>query len=64
MSIVRFLRATASAALIAFLLAGLMACTKEGPVERAGKEVDKAASKVGQQIEKAGDSVQDAAGRK
>ena len=49
--------AVASIALIA--LAG--ACEKEGPAERAGKQVDKAASKVGQQVEKAGDKIQDAA---
>lgn len=41
----------------ALLIAG---CQKEGPAERAGKEVDKAVDKVGQQIEKAGDSLQDA----
>jgi hypothetical protein len=33
----------------------------EGPAEHAGKEVDKATEKVGQQVEKAGDSIQDAA---
>ena len=52
-------RQTLGAALIvgALLIAG---CQKEGPAERAGKEVDKAVDKVGQQIEKAGDSLQDA----
>jgi len=34
---------------------------KEGPAEHAGKEVDKAVDKAGQQIEKAGSSVRDAA---
>lgn len=34
---------------------------KEGPVEQAGQAVDNAAEKTGQQIEKAGDSIQDAA---
>ena len=34
---------------------------KEGPAERAGKSVDKAMDKAGQQIEKAGERVQDAA---
>ena len=44
------------------LVAALAACQKqEGPVERAGKEVDKAAENVGQQLEKAGESIQDAA---
>ena len=54
---------TLSAALImSALLAALSGCQKkEGPVEQAGKEVDKAAEKVGEKIEKAGDKIQDAA---
>ena len=54
---------TVSAALVMCgLLAILSGCQKqEGPAERAGKEVDKAVQKTGQQIEKAGDSIQDAA---
>lgn len=53
---------TVSAAFVASaLLAALFGCQKqEGPAERAGKEVDKAVEKTGQQIEKAGDSIQDA----
>ena len=44
------------------MLAALAACQKEaGPAERAGKEVDKATAQVGQQIEKAGQDIQDAA---
>ena len=44
------------------LVLGLSGCEKkEGPMERAGKEVDKTVDKAGQQIEKAGDKVQDAA---
>jgi hypothetical protein len=43
------------------LLAALSGCQKEGPAEKAGKEVDKAVDNVGQQIEKAGDSIKDAA---
>lgn len=40
----------------------LSACQKsEGPAERAGKAMDNAAEKTGQQIEKAGDKIQDAA---
>lgn len=34
---------------------------QEGPAEHAGKAVDKAMDKAGQKIEKAGESVQDAA---
>jgi hypothetical protein len=42
------------------LMTGLSGCTKEGPVEKAGKKVDKAIEKTGEQIEKAGDKVKDA----
>ena len=54
---------TVGAALVTgALLAALSGCQKqEGPAEHAGKEVDKAVEKAGQQIEKAGASVQDAA---
>ena len=51
----------------AFLVIGasalaLSGCQKpEGPMEKAGMEADNAAEKVGQQIEKAGDHLQDAA---
>jgi hypothetical protein len=44
------------------LIAALSACQKqEGPAEHAGKEVDKTVDKAGQQIEKAGENIQDAA---
>lgn len=44
------------------LIAGLPACEKkEGPMERAGKEVDKTVESAGKQIEKAGEKIQDAA---
>jgi len=44
------------------VIAGLSACEKkEGPAERAGKQVDKAVESAGQQIEKAGEKIQDAA---
>ncbi len=33
----------------------------KGPVERAGKQIDKAVEKAGQQIEKAGEKIEDAA---
>ncbi|MGB5080621.1 MAG: hypothetical protein WBO23_07745 [Burkholderiales bacterium] len=47
---------------VAALMAGLFGCQKtEGPMERAGKQVDKAVDKTGQQIEKAGEKIQDAA---
>lgn len=39
----------------------LVACEKEGPAERAGKEADKTIESVGKSIEKAGENIQDAA---
>ena len=54
---------TLSTALImTALLAALFGCQKqEGPAVKAGRQVDKAVESVGQQIEKAGDAIQDAA---
>ena len=48
--------------LIAAMLFGLTlsACQKEGPAEKAGKEIDKAAKDLGQSMEKAGDAVKEA----
>lgn len=59
MKIGRYLAAAAAATA---LVATLAACPqKEGPAEHAGKEVDKAMDKAGQQVEKAGEKIQDAA---
>jgi hypothetical protein len=50
------------ALILAALLTVLPGCQKqEGPAEKAGKQLDDAAGRVGKQIEKAGDSIQDAA---
>jgi hypothetical protein len=47
---------------MSILVLGLSACEKkEGPAERAGKQIDKAVENVGQQVEKAGQKIQDAA---
>ena len=47
---------------ISVLIVGLSCCQKkEGPVESAGKQIDKAVEKAGQQIEKAGDKIEDTA---
>jgi predicted small secreted protein len=44
------------------VVVGLSGCEKrEGPAERAGKEVDKVVDKAGQQVERAGEKIQDAA---
>lgn len=58
----KFGKTVAAALLMSALLALQYGCQKhEGPAEHAGKEVDKAMDKAGQQIEKAGDNLQDAA---
>lgn len=47
---------------VGMLITVLPGCQQqEGPLERAGKEVDQAAEKVGEKVEKAGESIQDAA---
>ena len=44
------------------LIAGLFGCQKkEGPLEHAGKQMDKALEKAGQQVEKAGEKIEDTA---
>ena len=51
-----------AALVMSALIAGLLCCQKkEGPVERAGKQIDKAVEKTGQQIEKAGEKIEDTA---
>lgn len=55
-------RMIAATVVVSALLLALPGCQKqEGPAERAGKEADKALANVGQQIEKAGANLQDAA---
>jgi hypothetical protein len=59
---VKFRNGAIAAAAIGVLLAGLSGCQKqEGPAEHAGKEIDKVIGKVGQNVEKAGENIQDAA---
>jgi hypothetical protein len=51
-------------AVVGALLAALPGCQREeGPAERAGKNVDNAVEHVGDQMEKAGDSIKDATTR-
>jgi hypothetical protein len=51
-----------TALVISALVAGLFSCQKkEGPAEHAGKQIDKAIEKAGQQIEKAGKKIEDTA---
>jgi hypothetical protein len=53
-------RGIIAALVLGILAAGLSGCKKEGPMERTGKEIDKAADKAGDKIEKAGDKIKDA----
>ena len=58
----RFGKAALIATVASALMMVLAGCPqKEGPVERAGKSVDKAMDTAGKKIEKAGEDVQDAA---
>ena len=41
------------------LLLGLSGCRRPGPAERAGKKIDEAVEKGGQQVEKAGKKIQE-----
>lgn len=58
----RIARIVVASLAIGLLAAGLSACEKkEGPAERAGKAIDKTVESAGQQLEKAGQGIQDAA---
>ena len=48
----------AAIALLALFCTG---CEREGPAERAGKDIDRAAADVGQTIERVGEDIEDAA---
>ncbi|MCE5264179.1 MAG: antitoxin [Deltaproteobacteria bacterium] len=56
----RFAQRFITAFLMIVLMVGVSSCRQEGPLEKAGKKVDKAIEKAGDQIEKAGDKVKDA----
>jgi hypothetical protein len=51
----------AVAILLSFAMAGLSACEKKGPMEKAGQAVDDAAKKTGEAVKDAGDKIKDAA---
>ena len=48
-----------SALLLGLLAAGMSGCKKEGPMERSGKEIDKAMEKTGDKMEKAGEKIKE-----
>jgi F0F1-type ATP synthase membrane subunit b/b' len=56
----KFVQSIFTALITIVLMVGLSGCTKEGPVEKAGKKIDKTVEKTGEQIEKAGEKVKDA----
>jgi predicted small lipoprotein YifL len=53
----------AAAILLSLAIAGLSACEKKGPLERAGQAVDEAAKKTGEAVKDAGDKIKDAANK-
>jgi hypothetical protein len=58
----KLVKLVSTALVTSALLVPLFGCEREsGPAERAGKGIDNALDKAGQQVEKAGDSIQDAA---
>jgi hypothetical protein len=57
----KFNSGIAAAIVLSFAVAGLTACEKKGPAEKAGESIDNAAKKVGDKMEDAGDKIKDAA---
>jgi hypothetical protein len=47
--------------LVAALAMSFVACSEEGPAERAGEAVDEAVEDAGEAVEDAGEAVEDAA---
>lgn len=56
----KFVQSFITVLMMIVLMVGLSGCTKEGPIEKAGKKIDKTIEKAGDQIEKAGEKVKDA----
>jgi len=54
------MRAMKTLIIIATLLA-LAGCQREGPAEKAGRQIDEAGKAAARSVEKAGDSIRDAA---
>jgi len=58
----KLVKTLGAAFIMSALLVPLFGCEQQqGPGERAGQSLDKALDKTGEQVEKAGDSIQDAA---
>ena len=59
---IKLVKIVSTALVTSALLIPLFGCEREGgPAERAGKSVDNALDKTAEQLEKAGESIQDAA---
>jgi predicted small lipoprotein YifL len=58
-SVKKFVQSVFTALMVISLVVGLSACTKEGPLEKAGKKIDKTIEKAGEHVEKAGDKIED-----
>lgn len=56
----RIIKSIVAVLVLGGLVVGVSGCKKEGPMERTGKEIDKAAEKTGDKIEQAGDKIKDA----
>ena len=54
----KFNATLASALVLIFATAGLVACQK-GPAEKAGEKIDNAAKNVGEKVEHAGEKIKD-----
>lgn len=58
----KLVKTVGAALVVAVFLAALAGCERnEGPMEQAGKSIDKAAEKVGDKVEQAGETIKDAA---
>jgi hypothetical protein len=58
----KLVKIVSTALLTSALFVPLYGCERqEGPAERAGESLDNALDKTGEQVEKAGDRIQDAA---
>ena len=55
----KFSSGIAAAIVLSFAIAGLTACDREGPAERAGEKIDDTAKNVGEKMENAGEKVKD-----
>jgi predicted small lipoprotein YifL len=60
MTMKKIVQSIMTALVMVVLLVAISGCPKEGPVEKAGKKIDKTIEKAGERIEKAGEKVQDA----